>query len=160
MNHFAETYARIRRTRRVLFSYCESLPPELYIRHIPKLGGHSMRNLHVHVAECYQWWLAEFPFDTKVAYADKSSYGDVAAVRKLFTRADRAVAAFAAKYDHAPHDAIACIARRRPQMRGTTFTAQWLFTHTTTHEFHHKGQIVLLGRYLGYPPPDTDLVED
>jgi uncharacterized damage-inducible protein DinB len=28
-----------------------------------------------------------------------------------------------------------------------------------THEFHHKGQIVKIGRQLGYNPPETDLVE-
>jgi uncharacterized damage-inducible protein DinB len=27
----------------------------------------------------------------------------------------------------------------------------------TTHEFHHKGQIVLMARVLGYFPPDTDV---
>ncbi|MFP3360862.1 DinB family protein, partial [Planococcus sp. SIMBA_143] len=35
----------------------------------------------------------------------------------------------------------------------------WLYTHTATHEFHHKGQIVKIGRKLGYIPPDTDLIE-
>jgi uncharacterized damage-inducible protein DinB len=38
-------------------------------------------------------------------------------------------------------------------------TPLWLFTHTITHEFHHKGQIVKVGRQLGYVPPDTDLIE-
>jgi len=37
-------------------------------------------------------------------------------------------------------------------------TPLWLMTHTMTHEFHHKGQIVTLARRLGYAPPDTDLV--
>ncbi len=36
-------------------------------------------------------------------------------------------------------------------------TPRWLFTHTVTHEFHHKGQVVAMGRLLGYPPPETDL---
>lgn len=31
-----------------------------------------------------------------------------------------------------------------------------LFTHTVTHEFHHKGQIVSMARHLGYPPPADD----
>ncbi|MCP3027145.1 DinB family protein [Halobacillus sp. A5] len=34
----------------------------------------------------------------------------------------------------------------------------WLMTHTITHEFHHKGQIVSIARRLGYEPVDTDLV--
>ena len=38
-------------------------------------------------------------------------------------------------------------------------TPLWLLTHTETHEFHHKGQIVAMARHLGYNPPDTDLQE-
>ncbi|EAO54139.1 hypothetical protein RBTH_08368 [Bacillus thuringiensis serovar israelensis ATCC 35646] len=34
-------------------------------------------------------------------------------------------------------------------------TPLWLLTHTETHEFHHKGQIVSMARYLGYTPPDS-----
>lgn len=30
--------------------------------------------------------------------------------------------------------------------------------HMLTHEYHHKGQIVMLARRLGYQPPDTDLL--
>ncbi|WP_254901241.1 DinB family protein [Tuberibacillus sp. Marseille-P3662] len=40
-----------------------------------------------------------------------------------------------------------------------SLTTLWLFTHTTTHEFHHKGQMVSMGRQLGYIPFDTDLIE-
>ena len=33
-----------------------------------------------------------------------------------------------------------------------------LLTHTETHEFHHKGQIVLFINYFGYPPLTQTLV--
>ena len=33
-----------------------------------------------------------------------------------------------------------------------------LFTHVLTHEFHHKGQILVLGRAWGYEPVDTDVL--
>ncbi|MNL32837.1 DinB family protein [compost metagenome] len=33
-----------------------------------------------------------------------------------------------------------------------------LFTHVTTHEYHHKGQILSLSRHLGYTPVDTDII--
>jgi uncharacterized damage-inducible protein DinB len=38
-----------------------------------------------------------------------------------------------------------------------TATPHELFTHVTTHEFHHKGQVVLMARILGFAPPDTDV---
>ena len=31
-----------------------------------------------------------------------------------------------------------------------SITPLWLLTHTETHEFHHKGQIVSVARHLGY----------
>lgn len=33
-----------------------------------------------------------------------------------------------------------------------------LFTHVTTHEFHHKGQILTISRLHGYTPADTDVI--
>ncbi|MEO2202910.1 DinB family protein [Paenibacillus pabuli] len=38
-------------------------------------------------------------------------------------------------------------------------TELWLFTHTITHEFHHQGKIVKIGRYLGYIPPKMNLAK-
>ncbi len=46
------------------------------------------------------------------------------------------------------------------QFSGEKFVATplWLFTHTMTHEFHHKGQIATMGRMKGHIPPDLDLI--
>lgn len=33
-----------------------------------------------------------------------------------------------------------------------------IFSHVITHEFHHKGQILSIGRHLGYIPVDTDIL--
>ncbi|MFM9837313.1 MAG: DinB family protein [Cyclobacteriaceae bacterium] len=33
-----------------------------------------------------------------------------------------------------------------------------LFTHVITHEFHHKGQVMMIARSLGYVPPDSDAI--
>lgn len=38
-----------------------------------------------------------------------------------------------------------------------TFTPGKLLMHTITHEFHHKGQIVVMLRQMGYDPPNTDV---
>jgi uncharacterized damage-inducible protein DinB len=39
-----------------------------------------------------------------------------------------------------------------------TVTALELLTHVTTHEYHHKGQVLTISRQLGYTPVDTDLI--
>ena len=38
------------------------------------------------------------------------------------------------------------------------FTPLQLFTHTITHEFHHKGQVMSMSRLLGYVPVDADII--
>ncbi|WP_342549959.1 DinB family protein [Paenibacillus sp. FSL P2-0089] len=38
-------------------------------------------------------------------------------------------------------------------------TELWLFSHTITHEFHYRGQIVKMGRQLGYIPPKMNLAK-
>jgi uncharacterized damage-inducible protein DinB len=45
---------------------------------------------------------------------------------------------------------------QKPQYMETTPLA--LFTHAISHEFHHKGQIMTMGRILGNIPPDTDII--
>lgn len=37
-------------------------------------------------------------------------------------------------------------------------TPRQLLTHSITHEFHHKGQIVAMLRLLGYIPKNTDIL--
>jgi uncharacterized damage-inducible protein DinB len=39
-----------------------------------------------------------------------------------------------------------------------SLTPARVFTHVITHEFHHKGQILMLARNMGYTPPDTDII--
>lgn len=45
------------------------------------------------------------------------------------------------------------------QSDSVELTELWLFTHTITHEFHHRGQIVKIGRQLGYIPPKMNLAK-
>ncbi|MFI5159066.1 MAG: DinB family protein [Sphingobacteriales bacterium] len=48
----------------------------------------------------------------------------------------------------------------RPNGSGLTRSPFELFTHVTTHEFHHKGQVVSMSRQLGYTPVDTDVIRE
>lgn len=45
----------------------------------------------------------------------------------------------------------------RARVENLKATPLMIFTHVTTHEFHHKGQIMPMCRQLGYPPPETDV---
>lgn len=42
----------------------------------------------------------------------------------------------------------------RPEDR-EVFTVRWILNHVLVHEAHHKGQIAILRKILGAPPPPT-----
>jgi uncharacterized damage-inducible protein DinB len=94
------------------------------------------------VANCYRRWLGNFgPVDPAVSSRStpSSACPDVAAMRQSFAEVDALVGRFLET------DRVSW------QQEPLTVSALWLFTHTTTHEFHHKGQIVLFGREAGFP---------
>jgi len=152
----AKVYDWVKRTREEVFAYCASLPAEVYVRESDEFGWGSLRNTHVHTADCYRFWLAEETLGAPMDRFGPRDYPDVAAVRQLFARVDDLVAAFIARFPGARLE--------RPLARKVSWQPEplvvsplWLLTHTVTHEFHHKGQMVTMGRILGYAPPETDL---
>uniref|UniRef100_A9U816 Predicted protein n=1 Tax=Physcomitrium patens TaxID=3218 RepID=A9U816_PHYPA len=79
---------------------------------------------------------------------------DVKFVRERFTEADKVVQRFINEYRDRWNEPI----KQDESWRGypKAPTPLLLLTHTETHEFHHKGQIVSMARQLGCPPPADD----
>jgi len=146
----------VRQTREVLFQHCETLPVELYTKELPNFGWGSIRNLQLHVFDCYNSRLLRFAQQKPGEGAKAADYPDVAAVRKGFAGADAVVKNFLSKFAEALDNPISRPVRWQPEP--LTVTPLWLFTHTVTHEFHHKGQIADMSRHPSYPTPDTDLI--
>jgi uncharacterized damage-inducible protein DinB len=142
----------VQRSRATVFAYCAQLPAGVYTAEFPGFGG-SMRDLHLHAADCYLGWMGRFALGEDVPPAPS---GDLAAVRERFAVVDALVDRFLARY---AGEADRPVTGTVPWLtEPLTVTPRWLFAHAVTHEFHHKGQIVKLGRLLGYPVPlDTDL---
>jgi uncharacterized damage-inducible protein DinB len=156
MDVFATQYDWIQRSREILFSYCETLSPEDYVLELDAFGGDSIRNLHVHVANCYRGWLGSRALGKSLSDIKADSVSDVQRMREVFRETDDIVNEFLNEYKDKWDQTILITFKSDGRMEPTTL---WLFTHTITHEFHHKGQIVKMGRQLGYTPPDTDLME-
>lgn len=152
MDLFETQYDWIRRTRETLFNYCETMSPEDYVKTLENFGGDSIRDLHVHVSNCYRVWLGNRALGKLLPQINPEEVNNVREVRAIFQETDNLVAEFLRSFK----DNWDATYKRE---NGAEYTALWLFTHTTTHEFHHKGQIVKIGRQLGYVPPDTDLIE-
>jgi uncharacterized damage-inducible protein DinB len=147
-------YDWVRRTREPLFAALAALGPERYRAPQATFAGDSVRDRHVHIAQCYVHWVARVGLGEDIADPRADDYADAAAARSAFAVADaavqRLVTRFAGRLDE-------------PFVRtsgGPTgrFTARWLLTHPITHEFHHKGQIVVVLRLFGVDPGDTDLI--
>jgi len=156
MDVFVSQYDWIRRTRELLFGYCETLTPTDYVKELEAFGGDSIRNLHAHVADCYRVWLGSRALGQSLPEIKPDSVNNVQEMREVFGKTDALVQEFLNEFKGKWDNIIQVSFQSGSRVE---FTGLWLFTHTVTHEFHHKGQIVKIGRQLGYIPPDTDLIE-
>ncbi|MCL6599125.1 MAG: DinB family protein [Alicyclobacillus macrosporangiidus] len=155
-----QQYEFIRSTRQKLFAFLEGIPLQELHSTVPNFGSGSIIRTHIHVADCYRYWLGSFAFKQKRAdFAFATDYeiehADVQKVRDRFDLVDEVVQRFLDEFDSRWFESIANEVKWQAQPWSTT--PLWLLTHTETHEFHHKGQIVSMARHLGYDPPNTDL---
>lgn len=153
MDSLKLVYSWVRETREVLFRHLESLPAGLYTEPTEVLAGASIRDRHVHVAECYLFWVADVGMGETVTASSKA-YPDPAAVRTLFEEVDTTVERFM----HVAGEHVDEPMQRHHDGMPIVVTPRWLLTHPITHEFHHKGQIVTALRLFGCPMGDSDLV--
>ncbi|WNB90957.1 DinB family protein [Bacillus sp. NEB1478] len=156
MDVFVRQYDWIQSTRETLFHYCESISPSDYVKELEAFGGDSIRSLHAHVADCYRVWLGNRALGHSIPKIDPLSIDNVQEMREVFSKTDALVHEFLNEFENKWDQNVHVSFEHGGSAK---FTSLWLLTHTITHEFHHKGQIVKIGRKLGYIPPDTDLIE-
>lgn len=155
MDVFKGQYEMIQRTRESLFRYCETMSPTDYVKEVETFGGASICSLHAHVADCYRIWLGSRALGKSLSKLNPKSVDSVQKMRELFKNTDELVYEFLNDYKNKwePTDQPSW------QSNSVELTELWLFTHTITHEFHHRGQIVKMGRQLGYIPPKMNLAK-
>lgn len=155
-----QQYSFILSTREILFGFLEQIPMKDLQAEVPGFGTGSIIKTHIHVADCYRYWLGSFALgqkraDFSFATDYEKEHADVQQVRDRFTLANEAVDRFLDTFSSRWFESIANEVKWQKEPWSTT--PLWLLTHTETHEFHHKGQIVSITRHLGYEPPNTDL---
>lgn len=148
-------YQLVQHSRIALFDYCKTIFNDDLLNQNTSFGrGGSIRNLLVHIANTYQFWIIKHALKENIAFTEYSAKNTIVEIEELFNSIDRGVFNFISKYERSIFDLI------NMKVNGVekNITAFQLFTHVITHEFHHKGQILSLSRHLGYTPIDTDVI--
>jgi uncharacterized damage-inducible protein DinB len=146
-------YDLAKRTRAGVLDWLESLPSEVLTYERDDFAYGSLSAIYAHIADCYLWWLGSVGLGRKEV---EVSSRDMQGLREVFTLVDVTAVAALDSFT-APDEPFGWTS---PSGRTTTLTRRWLFLHTITHEFHHKGQALALARVLGHPhpgKPDTSL---
>lgn len=154
-----QQYVWIKSARQHLFAFLEEIPPPLLHQQIPAFGRGSIIRTHIHAADSYRLWLGSFalrrpPHEHRDTTNEEIERANVHAVRKLYAEVDDTVQRFLDNCsDHWLEPIVHPVAWQDEPHKASPLL---LFTHTITHEFHHKGQILSMARQLGYPPPADD----
>ncbi|WP_019584671.1 DinB family protein [Deinococcus apachensis] len=152
-------YGWVKGSRERVFAWLDTLPPEVYTLERQDFAYGSLRNIQAHIAQCYLVWVGARGLGLKQYQQrrDAATLRDVPAMRAAFQEVDDVLEQAFGQFTEldAP---LEVEMREEGHLR---VTQRWLVMHPVTHEFHHKGQMLALGRVLGYPyppGPDTDLV--
>lgn len=89
VTYIKEQYNYVKGSRNVLFEYCKTVSPEHFINQNTSFGrGGSMRNLLVHIANTYQYWIANLALGKDPKYAEYEDNLTVQDVILLFDTVD------------------------------------------------------------------------
>lgn len=149
-----EQYELVKESRATLFAYCKTIANHDLLKENSSFGRGSIRNLLVHIANIYEYWIGTQGLKEAIKFSQYDSNVTMSDIACLFDAIDLLTVKF---IDHIEKENINKISYER---NGLTKKIRplVLFTHVITHEFHHKGQILSLSRHLGYVPVDTDII--
>lgn len=95
MNLMNKQYEFITEARSVLLDYCKTIPPEeLRIEHSNFGRGGSIRNLLVHIANTYQFWIGNKALKKDVPFTAYDSIENIDQVQHVFDDVDLLLRAF------------------------------------------------------------------
>ena len=149
-------YNDVKGARKVLLDYCAGIRNLDLFKPVDEFNGNSIIKLLVHNANVYLHWLQYFDQQYAGEYFNDEEIESVEDLKAIYAQADGVVSNFIIKYKG---NYLQTFSKRTSSgNKLVTTTPLQLFTHTITHEFHHKGQILTMSRLLGYTPVDTDVI--
>ncbi len=85
-----EQYEHVRSSRNVLLEYCKTISTEDFVNQNTSFGrGGSMRNLLVHIANTYQYWIGNLVMKKNIVYSEYEENKTLSDVIKLFNEVDK-----------------------------------------------------------------------
>lgn len=149
-------YQLVKSSREVVFGFFEQMAPGYYTAQVENFGkGGTIHSLQAHCANTYLYWLGVFAQGKTQEYFKPENITTVQQMREAFEIVNSCVDEFFKVFE----DRFQQPVNTAEQLQRKLFLSPLdLFTHVITHEFHHKGQIMTMGRMLGYTPPDTDII--
>lgn len=153
--HLAQQYQLVTGSRNVVMEFCHKLDDKVFVK-VNSFNNKSISDLLVHVTHVYTFWLGKFSLKKEVVFADPDKINSLAKLQHLFEDVNNLASEFLKYADQTSIREISGEAGTPPQR--ITRSPFEIFTHVITHEFHHKGQILIMGRQLGFVPPDTDII--
>jgi uncharacterized damage-inducible protein DinB len=147
-------YALVQQARELVFNFMETVVRDGLKTPVPAYQNQDIRHLLVHNADCYLYWLAYMALEQTVEWLNDRDYNNMTDIRQLYIKTDDLMAAFLKEFENSIDIPINNSRSREDKLNASPLM---IFTHVTTHEFHHKGQIMSMCRQLGYAPPETDV---
>jgi uncharacterized damage-inducible protein DinB len=138
-----------------LLTVVTQLPPEQFTQSVAGSYG-SIRNTLVHVLSAEWGWLDRCGGPPRGERLKPEDYPTVDAVVEVWRRVETSMRAFLAKLkDEDLARDIAFAIGAGPKM---SLPLGELLQHAVIHAVHHRGQVALLLRALGYTPGNFDLL--
>lgn len=150
--YISQQYNAVQGSRKALLNYCQTLQPEHFVQDNSNFGRGSIRNLLVHIANIYELWMGNNALSKNLVYTQFTAIKNIADTVKLFDAIDGIIQEFINQFEASARIEVSIGGR------AASVTMLDIFTHTITHEFHHKGQVLSMSRHLGYTPIDTDII--
>lgn len=153
--YLAKQYQLVLGSRNVVMEYCHKLDDKMFVK-LSSFNNKSISDLLVHITHVYTFWLGQFSLKKEVRFTEPEKIDSLEMLQHLYENVNSLVAEFLKYADQTTEKEISGEAGTPPQR--ITRSPFEIFTHVITHEFHHKGQILIMGRQLGRVPPDTDII--
>ena len=154
-NLLTQQYKYVLFSRETIIGYLKTISNEDFLTENSSFGRGSIRNLLVHICDTYSAWIGKRSLGIPLAFLPFDNYANLEECIAYFEKVDGYIHQFINKFSA---DYLQEIDIDRNNGEVLKLSPLQLFTHVTTHEFHHKGQIMSLSRHLGYTPVDADII--